>query len=135
MSIIANYKTFVKDFPRYLQKRLPKKVAVISISAKESRRLNRLYRKKNKPTNVLSFRYDSKYGEILLCPDIIKKEARAQGNSQKYQMTWMIAHGMMHLGGLNHEGGGAAIKKFERLEEIILAKMFKHNTNLRIAYK
>lgn len=121
--ITGQFSNGVKRFPKYLRKRLPKEVAVINISAKESRRLNRLYRKKNKPTNVLSFRYGPEYGEILLCPDIIKKEARAQGNSQKYQMTWMAVHGMIHLGGLHHDGGGTAIKKFERLEEQILGKI------------
>lgn len=125
MFIIANYKQLVKRFPQYIQKRLPKEVAVISISVKESQRLNRLYRKKDKPTNVLTFRYDSKYGEILLCREIIKKEARAQGNSQVFQMTWMAAHGMMHLGGLHHEGGAVAAKKFEGLEERVLGKIFK----------
>lgn len=125
MSIIANYKQLVKRFPKYLQKRMPKEVAIIEISAKESRRLNRLYRKKDKPTNVLSFRYGPEYGEVLLCPDIIKKEAKAHGNSQVFQMTWMIAHGMMHLGGLHHEGWGVATKKFEGLEERILGKIFK----------
>lgn len=121
--MVISYKTLVKHFPKYLQKRLPKEVAVISISAKESQRLNRLYRKKNKPTNVLSFRYDSEYGEILLCPDIIKKEARAQGNSQKYQMTWMIVHGMMHLGGMLHEGNSAQGCRFIRLERQVLGKI------------
>lgn len=123
MFSIANYKQLVKCFPKYLQKRLPKEVAVINISAKESRRLNRLYRKKNKPTNVLSFRYGPEYGEILLCPKIIKKEARAQGHSHKYRMTWMMAHGMLHLGGAHHEKGAAAAKKFKQLEELILKKM------------
>jgi probable rRNA maturation factor len=118
--IIANYNRIVKYFPKYIQKRLPKEVAVISISAKESRRLNRLYRKKDKPTNVLSFRYDSEYGEILVCPEVIKKEAKSAGNSLKYQMTWMIAHGMLHLGGVHHERGGAQEKKFMRMEVQIL---------------
>lgn len=125
MSIIANDKQFVKYFPRYIQKQLPKEVTVISISAKESQRLNRLYRKKNKPTNVLSFRYGPEYGEILLCPEIIRQEARKQGNAQKYQMTWMVAHGMMHLGGAHHEYGRTMAKKFEWLEERILKKMSK----------
>lgn len=113
-----------KLFPKYLQKKLPRKVALIEISKKTSQELNRRYRKKNKPTNVLSFRYGSEYGEILVCPDVIKKEAKAQGNTYKYQMTWMAVHGMMHLGGIHHEGGGAAAKKFEKLEGRILAKIF-----------
>ncbi len=112
----------VKYFPKYNQKKLPREVALIEISKKTSQELNRRYRKKNKSTNVLSFRYGPEYGEILLCPEIIKKEAKAQGNTYKYQMTWMVVHGMMHLGGFHHEKGAA--EKAEKLEERILAKMF-----------
>lgn len=73
--MVLPLKNLVKYFPKYIKKRLPKQVAVIDISAKESWHLNKLYCKKNKPTNVLSFRYGPDYGEILLCPEVIKKEA------------------------------------------------------------
>lgn len=123
--MVISHKTLVKYFSKYIQKKLPKEVAIIKISAEKSRELNRRYRKKDKPTNVLSFHYDSEYGEILVCPEVIKKEAKEQRNTYKYQMTWMVVHGMMHLGGLHHEGGGAQEKKFTKLEGQILEKIGK----------
>ena len=80
-------------------------------------------RDKNNPANVLSFRYGSDYGEILVCPEVIRKEAEKQGNSSYYQMTWMILHGMLHLGGMHHEESGDIAKKTERIEKEILSKI------------
>ncbi len=121
----AIFQCGVKYFPKYIQKRLPKQVAVIDISVKESQHLNQFYCKKDKPTNVLSFRYGSDYGEILLCPEVIKKEAKLAGNSQKFQMTWMIIHAMLHLGGMHHEKSAVVDRKVQQLEEKILIKIFK----------
>ena len=117
-------KKIVKSLPKYLQKRLPRRVSLRIIKSKESRRLNRLYRKKNKPTNVLSFRYDSSYGEILLTPEVIRKEARSAGNSYAYQTAWMIVHGMIDLAGVHHEGSKVIAKKVEALEKKILKKLY-----------
>ncbi|TSC75008.1 MAG: pyridoxine 5-phosphate synthase [Parcubacteria group bacterium Gr01-1014_33] len=119
----------VKQFPLILRKRLPREVSIVEISEKESQRINRLYRKKNKPTNVLSFRYGSDYGEILLCPEVIRREARESGNPQEYQMTWMIVHGMIHLAGLHHERSEVLAKQTAKLEVAILRKIFISQPN------
>ena len=111
-------------FPQLLQKKLPKEITVFSVGLKTSKDLNSLYRKKNKSTNVLSFRYSRDYGEILLCPEVIKREARLAGNPQKYQMTWMIVHGMIHLAGMHHEKSKNVAARVEKLEKGILGKIF-----------
>ena len=72
------------------------------VSPKESNRLNLAYRKKDKPTNVLSFPFDKKSGEIVL--DI--KTARA--DAPNFEMTvskfllFLVIHGMLHLKGFDH---------------------------------
>ena len=99
-------------------------IAVISLSVQKSRELNRIYRKKNKSANVLSFRYDSQYGEILVCAQIIRREARTRGNLYARQMTWMVAHGMLHLAGLHHEEYKSVAKRVEKLEQQILGTLF-----------
>lgn len=123
---INQYNNIVKYLylPRYLKRRLPKDIVLISINSVESRKLNRLYRYKNKAANVLSFRYSPDYGEILVCPEIIRKEAKSQGNSYKYQMTWMIMHGMLHLAGIHHEKSRVIAGGVERLEQKILRALF-----------
>ena len=107
-----------------LRKKLPKKVAVVLIDAKKSATLNAVYRGKRKATNVLSFCYDDTYGEILICASVIRREAKKQGNTQAFQMTWMVLHGMLHLAGVHHEKSPRMAKKVERIEQKILAVLF-----------
>lgn len=104
--------------------KLPEEVVVISLSPAKIRELNCVYREKDAPTNVLSFRYDGKYGEILVCPAVIRQEAKAGGNSFQHQMTWMVVHGMLHLAGLHHETSERAALRVEKLEQQIIKKMF-----------
>lgn len=111
-----------KLFPVTIQNKLPAQIAVVSVSARESLELNCRYRKKCKPANVLSFLYDKEYGEIIVCPGLIRAEAKEQGHSFKYQMTWMIIHGMLHLAGVHHEQSVAVAKRAARLEEDVLRK-------------
>ncbi len=107
-------------FPRQLKKRLPRKIRVVSIEPGRSRILNKIYRGRDLPTNVLSFRYDSEYGEIFLCPSVIRKEARASGNSIRAQTAWMIIHAMIHLAGIHHERSRRDEARARALEENIL---------------
>ena len=58
------------------------KLNLIFIGSKRSQKLNKKYRGKNKPTNILSFSYLSDEGEIFITPDIVKKEA------PKYQISY-----------------------------------------------
>ena len=117
------YKKVKRVFPRSLAHKLPKTVRVVLIHKETSRMLNARFRKKRKPTNVLSFRYDATYGEILLCPPVIRAEARTQGNTYAFQMTWMIVHGMIHLSGLHHEYSRIFAGKVARVEHEILSAL------------
>lgn len=117
--------------PLFLKKKLPKLVNIVEISSRESRRLNHFYRKKNRPANVLSFRYGDDYGEILICPALIRKEAKKQGNTYKYQMTWMILHAMLHLSGLHHEKSPRTAQKASLVEQAVLKKIFNPRSSKR----
>lgn len=110
----------VKYLPLAIKNRLPKEIAIIAVSAGESLKLNRRYRHKRKPSNVLSFLYGPEYGEIIICLSIICKEAKEQSNTQVFQMTWMIVHGMLHLAGLHHEKSPAAARRAEKIERAVL---------------
>ena len=113
--------------PKRLSSKLPREIGVVLLKPEESAKLNMIYRNKNKATNVLSFNYGPDYGEILICPEIVKKEAKEQGNSQDFQMTWMVAHGMIHLSELHHERSQVADGEFAKLEGKILSKIFNKN--------
>ncbi|OHA06411.1 MAG: rRNA maturation RNase YbeY [Candidatus Sungbacteria bacterium RIFCSPLOWO2_01_FULL_47_10] len=115
-------KRIKKILPKTLLRKLPKEITVKEITPKQALRLNLAYRKKRKPANVLSFRYGPHYGEILVCPEVIRHDAKMQGNSYKYQMTWMILHGMLHLGGLHHEKSHGAELKSGKIEREVLTR-------------
>lgn len=117
----------VNSLPAEIKKRLPKEIGIIAVSSKGSLKLNRRYRNKRKPANVLSFLYGRAYGEIILCPAIIKKDAKKQHNTQVFQMTWMVLHGMLHLARLHHEESKNIAQRVTRIENMILDIFF--NTN------
>lgn len=104
--------------------KLPSRVRVILLASEDARELNRRFFKKSVPANVLSFRYGPDYGEILVCPAVIRRESREQGNTYPYQLAWMIIHGMLHLSGLHHEQSKKAAKRVGKLEEKALDTLF-----------
>ena len=72
-------------------------ISIAFVSSAEIKKSNQKYRKKNKPTDVLSFKLDEKdcLGEIVICPEVVKK------NGDK--IAEMLVHGILHLLGYDHE--------------------------------
>lgn len=68
----------------------------------DSHKLNKTYRKKDKPTNVLSFSLDKNNGELVLCPKVIKEEAKLFDRTYENFLGYLAIHGMLHLKGLDH---------------------------------
>ena len=77
-------------------------LSIALISAKKSQEINKQYRKKDKPTNILSFVFNKNEGEILLCPAVIKKETKNFGRTYKELLGFLVIHGMLHLKGMKH---------------------------------
>jgi len=92
------------------------------VGAREGRRLNYLYRKKNKATNVLSFPYARGSGDVVLCHPVIAREARAQGKSIAAHYAHLVVHGVLHLRGYDHEKKRDA-ERMERREIRILRRL------------
>jgi probable rRNA maturation factor len=68
------------------------------------RELNKTYRGKNKPTNVLSFTGERDYlGDIVLAYETIAREAKSQDKSFKHHTAHLLVHGVLHLLGFDHE--------------------------------
>jgi probable rRNA maturation factor len=86
------------------------------------RNLNRDFRRKDKPTNVLSFPGDEHLGDIILARQTILREAKEQGKTARDHAVHLIVHGMLHLQGYDHEHEKDA-KAMEALEIKILKKL------------
>lgn len=67
--------------------------------------------------------YGRDYGEIIVCPEIISKDARKHGNTQVFQMTWMIVHGMLHIAGMHHEASARMENRVDATESRILRSL------------
>jgi probable rRNA maturation factor len=94
------------------------------VGAAEARRLNRDYRGRDYPTNVLSFAYggrrDAPQGDLVLCAPVVAREAREQGKAVRAHYAHLIVHGLLHLRGFDHEDDGEA-RRMEARERRILA--------------
>jgi probable rRNA maturation factor len=77
-------------------------VTVRVVGAREARQLNRHFRKKDRPTNVLSFPYGRGYGDIVLCHPVVAREAREQGKTLAAHYAHLVIHGVLHLRGYDH---------------------------------
>ncbi len=90
-------------------------LSIAFVDKKTSRKINQTYRNKNKATNILSFTLSKKVGEIVMCPSIIKIEAKDStknfGKNYAKLFGFLIIHGMLHLKGMKH---GSKMEKEEK---------------------
>jgi len=95
------------------------------VGAAESRRLNRTWRGKDKPTNVLSFGSGDIphfLGDLAICAPVVAREAREQGKSPAAHWAHMVVHGVLHLLGYDHQNDRDAAR-MEARETKILAQL------------
>ena len=95
----------------------------------ESQALNSQFRGKDKPTNVLSFPFESPpgmemplLGDLVICAPVISQEAQEQGKLVSHHYAHMIVHGILHLLGYDHVDDTQA-EEMEALEIRILAEL------------
>ena len=87
--------------------------------------LNSRDRKKDKPTNVLSYPSGERghLGDVVLARQTVWREAKSQGKTPADHVTHLVVHGTLHLLGYDHETGDADAERMEALERRILAKL------------
>ncbi len=71
----------------------------------EIHELNRIYRGKDKPTDVLSFSLDDEenLGQLVISVERAEEQAKEIGQSLEKELQFLFAHGTMHLCGYDHE--------------------------------
>ena len=104
----------------------PSVLEVLVVGTARSRSLNSRYRRKDRPTNVLSFggagpSPDGRnyLGELVICAPVVAREALAQGKSRESHWAHMTVHGVLHLLGFDHEHDAEAAKMTAREIQIL----------------
>ena len=109
----------------------PAELTIRFVDAEEGRELNKQYRGKEYATNVLTFAYNEgeqldedapTQADIILCTDVLEKEAAEQKKSVEEHTAHLIVHGVLHAQGYDHEDDEEAAE-MEGIETELLAEL------------
>lgn len=106
--------TAIERFVRQAQKlaKVPGDVDILISGNKCLQELNRRFRRKNKPTDVLSFPRPIG-GDIAISADIARENAALYGHAAAVELKILVLHGMLHLAGHDHESDNGKMARLE----------------------
>jgi len=133
----VNFRLLEEKLQHIWQKEIGRGCRELSVSFVEEgemRNMNRTYRGKDSPTDVLSFSFLEGFeqpvpedmpcppiGEIIICTDIAEVEAREHGETLHQAIEKLVVHGFLHILGYEHEGvnGESANRMREKEREYL----------------
>ncbi|HAR34297.1 MAG TPA: rRNA maturation RNase YbeY [Desulfobacter sp.] len=113
-------------------------LSIVITDDAQVRELNRTYRGKDEPTNVLSFPMQEGefsditpglLGDVVISLDTAEAEAIAAGISTDERMSQLLVHGILHLFGFDHELGENQAREMEE-KSLALLRRIEENPDL-----
>ncbi len=114
----------------------PAEISVTFVNNEQIRELNKQYRSKDVPTDVLSFPmgengvYDENHatgakilGDIVISMEKAVEQAERYGHSLEREVGYLSAHSMLHLLGYDHENGGIERVRMREKEEQVMTQL------------
>jgi len=102
-------------------------LSIAFIVPSEIQKLNKKYRKKDKPTDVLSFQktsnFKEEFSEVIICPEIVRANAKDSKLALKKELAKVLIHGILHNFGYDHEKSEKEAIKMEGKQEYYLSKV------------
>lgn len=101
-------------------------VCVTLVGDAEIQVLNREYRRKDAPTDVLAFATregervpgdEASLGDIVISVDTARRQAAARGRALERELVVLVLHGLLHLVGYDHERSPAEARRMRRQEK------------------
>lgn len=134
----AYLKKVIETTLRHLDVKQDCEIGIACVDLDQSQQLNLEYRRKDKPTNVLSFPSEipeeilpmlaaRPLGDLVICIPVVLQEAAEQHKVPVEHFTHMLVHGTLHLLGYDHEISDEDADEMEALEIEILAKLGVNN--------
>ena len=127
----ADLRNLEKALARILKSRSKKVAGISFVTEQQIRKLNRIFRRMDKPTDVLSFEPSSDMqiknsqeqkaylGDIVVCASYAKQEASRRGMTLREELVRLIAHGVLHLSGYDHATAKEEEKMFTLQERAV----------------
>ena len=106
------------------ENRITETISLALVNKEEIKKLNKEFRKKNKPTDVLSFNLNEKgyLGEIIICLEVVRENAKKDKVTVKSELLKVFVHGILHLCGYDHEKSNKEAEEMEKKQEKYLSK-------------
>ncbi len=104
-----------------------KDLTLVFLDKKPAQKINFEFRQKDYATDVLSF--DSmdpdSLGELILCPEVLKRQAVEHQLSYQQELGYMLLHGVLHLLGYDHETSEADAKRMLGLQDKVFSVLLQ----------
>jgi probable rRNA maturation factor len=112
---------------QFPNREFPEEVVVVFVNEDKAQALNSQFRGKEGATDVLSFSSEDpmSLGELILCPEVIGRQASENDHSWLDECCYLILHGVLHLLGFEHEQGGEAAKEMYSLQDAVFEQIDK----------
>jgi probable rRNA maturation factor len=104
-------------------------VSIVYVSDRRIREMNRRYRHRNAPTDVLAFSQTEGehaginpdlMGDVVISVETAARQASEEGHPLENELDLLAVHGILHLAGFDHTGSEAEKRKMERWTKKIL---------------
>ena len=112
--------------------RMPEaELSILLVSDAEMRKLNRAWRGKDRPTDVLSFGQhegeggapEGLLGDVVVSVDTARRQAAERGASLSREAERLLVHGVLHLLGYDHERSTAQARRMQRRERALARRL------------
>jgi rRNA maturation RNase YbeY len=106
-------------------------LSVVLVDDREMQALNATYRKKNRPTDVLAFSMregepspqTNLLGDVVISVDTAARQAAERGVSVAAEIRTLLAHGILHLLGYDHERSPAEARRMFALQRKLMLRL------------
>ncbi len=99
-------------------------LSILLTTNQEIQELNRTYRHKDRPTDVLSFPMDEEIlGDVVISLDMAERDAQREGTGLDRKVAELVVHGILHLVGYDHAKGGRQARRMRTREAELLCNL------------
>ena len=102
-------------------------LSIAFVDTKEIQKANKKFRKKDKPTDVLSFErnldVEDDLNEVVICPEIVKENTKASNLNFKEELSRVLIHGILHTLGYDHEISKKEEERMFKRDDYYLSKI------------